>query len=107
VANSIEWPIEHYNQVWNIGFDEFNLSKEDVIDRIRDQIEVEIEYKDLSFGGDMRDITVSFAKLRENHDFHPSIYISDGILEVKSYIETGVIKNPMDDKYRNAKFIVS
>ena len=107
VADSIDWPLEHYNQVWNVGFDEFNLSKEDVIERIKDQIDVEIEYKDLSFGGDMRDITVSFNKLKERHGFKPTIYISDGIMEVKSYIETGIIKNPMDDKYRNAKFIVS
>jgi len=107
VADSLGWQKEHYNQVWNIGFDEFNLSKEDVIQRIKDQIELEIEYKDLSFGGDMRDITVSFAKLKEHHDFQPSIYISDGIMEVRSYIELGIIKNPMDDKYRNAKFIVS
>jgi nucleoside-diphosphate-sugar epimerase len=107
VANSVEWPLDHYKQVWNIGFDEFNLSKEDIINRIKDQIDVEIEYKDLSFGGDMRDITVSFAKLKKHHDFKPTVYISDGISEIRSFIQTGIIKNPMDDKYRNAKFIVS
>ena len=107
IADSIEWPAEHYNQVWNIGFDDFNLSKEDVIDLIKDQIEVEIEYKDLSFGGDMRDITVSFDKLKRAHDFKPTVWVSDGITEVRTYIETGIIRNPTNDKYRNAKFIVS
>jgi len=107
VADGIEWPEEHYRQVWNIGFDEFNLSKEDVVNLIRHQIDVDVKYKDLSFGGDMRDITVSFDKLKKHHDFQSSKYVSDGIMEIKSFIEAGIIKNPMDSKYRNAKFIVS
>jgi nucleoside-diphosphate-sugar epimerase len=108
VANAVlDWRLEHYKQVWNIGFDEFNLSKEDVIDLIKHQIDVEIEYKDLSFGGDMRDITVSFAKLNNYHAFDPSVYVSDGITEIRTFIQSGIIKDPMDDKYRNAKFIVS
>jgi len=107
VADGIEWPEEHYRQVWNIGFDEFNLSKEDVVNLIRRQIDVDVKYKDLSFGGDMRDITVSFDKLKRHHDFQSSKRVSDGIVEVKSFVESGIIKNPMDSKYRNAKFIVS
>lgn len=107
VINSVEWPIDHYKQIWNIGFDEFNLSKEQIIGLIRDQIDVEVEYKDLSFGGDMRDITVSFDKLHSHHAIKPAMYVSDGILEIRSCIETGLIKNPMDDKHRNAVFIVN
>jgi hypothetical protein len=66
-----------------------------------------VEYKDLTFGGDMRDITVSFDKIKERVGFEPRITVEDGITELKDAIETGILKNPFDDKYRNAKFIVS
>jgi nucleoside-diphosphate-sugar epimerase len=101
------WSDESYNQIWNVGSNLANLSKEDVIDLIKKQIPVDIEYKDLSFGGDMRDITVSFDKIFNAHAFSPTIKVEQGIAEVSSAIKCGIIKNPMDDKYRNAKFIVS
>ncbi len=102
-----EWGLDSFDEVWNVGSDEQNLSKEDVINLIKVRIPLEIEYKDLSFGGDMRDITVSFDKIKNKHNFSPAISVDGGIREIKQIIESGLIKNPFDDKYRNAKFIVS
>lgn len=104
---TVVWSDQSYNQIWNVGSNTANLSKEDVINLIKKQVPVEIEYKDLSFGGDMRDITVSFDKIFEAHTFQPKVSVEQGIAEVGSAIKCGIIKNPLDDKYRNAKFIVS
>ena len=102
----LEWGLKECNEVWNVGSNKFNLSKEQVIALIKKQIKIEAEYKDLTFGGDMRDIAVSFDKIRDR-GFEPQTTVEDGIIEVKHAVETGILKNPFDDKYRNAKFIVS
>jgi nucleoside-diphosphate-sugar epimerase len=65
-----------------------------------------VTHKDLSFGGDMRDIRVSFAKIRRELDFEPRISVEDGIIEVRDALQMGLIKDPTDSRYRNAQFIV-
>jgi nucleoside-diphosphate-sugar epimerase len=107
VCGAIDWDLDSYGQVWNVGSNELNLSKKQVLDLINEQIPIEIIYKDLTFGGDMRDITVSFDKIKTAHDFTPRVSVKNGIAEIKDAINYGIIKNPMDEKYRNAKFIVS
>jgi nucleoside-diphosphate-sugar epimerase len=107
VDSIMRWGTDECNEVWNVGSNKLNLSKEQVIALIKKQIPLEVEYKDLTFGGDMRDITVSFDKIKERVGFEPRITVEDGITELKDAIETGILKNPFDDKYRNAKFIVS
>ena len=102
-----EWDLDSYDDVWNVGSNQHNMSKEEVISLIKSKIPLEVEYKDLSFGGDMRDITVSFDKIISKHGFEPKISVMGGIREIKQIIQTGLVKNPFDDKYRNAKFIVS
>jgi len=104
---AIEWGLDSYNQIWNVGSNDNNFSKEQVLGMINNQIPLEIIYKDLTFGGDMRDITVSFDKIKRHHNFTPRISVNEGIIEVKDAINFGIIKDPMNDRYRNAKFIVS
>jgi nucleoside-diphosphate-sugar epimerase len=102
-----DWDLSSYNEVWNVGSNKLNLSKEEILELINKQIPVKVIYKDLSFGGDMRDITVSFDKIHSRHGYEPRITVLDGITEIKEAIQHGIIKNPRGDKYRNAKFIVS
>jgi hypothetical protein len=54
----------------------------------------------------MRDIRVSFAKIRRELDFEPRISVEDGIIEVRDALQMGLIKDPTDSRYRNAQFIV-
>ena len=68
--------------------------------------ETVVEYKDLTFGGDMRDITVSFKKIRRVLGFDTTLTVDDGVREVLDVLKTGIIRNPTDEKYRNAQFIV-
>jgi hypothetical protein len=68
--------------------------------------ETVVTYKDMTFGGDMRDITVSFEKIQRELDFHTRLTPDDGIREVLHAVRTGLISNPHDPRYRNAQFIV-
>ena len=68
--------------------------------------ETVVEYKDLTFGGDMRDITVSFAKIKKVLGFYTSLNVDDGVRDLLFALKAGIIRNPTDEKYRNARFIV-
>ncbi len=94
-------------QIFNLGTDNGNYSKDDIVALVRKRMpEVEVEYKDLTFGGDMRDITVSFAKIKRVLGFDTTLDVDDGIRELLFALKTGLIQNPTDTRYRNAQFIV-
>jgi nucleoside-diphosphate-sugar epimerase len=94
-------------EIYNVGSDKANFSKDEVVRMIQKHIpETAVTYKDLSFGGDMRDICVSFAKIKKVLDFQPAVTLVRGVKEVRDAIKMGIIANPMDPKYRNARLIV-
>ena len=68
--------------------------------------ETHVTYKDLTFGGDMRDISVSFEKIRRELGFEARRTVDDGVREVLHALRIGLIRNPQDQRYRNAQFIV-
>ncbi len=94
-------------QVFNVGSDEGNYTKDDIVSLVKKHVDgLKVTHKDLSFGGDMRDITVSFRKIRERLGFVPRISVEEGIIEVRDALAWGLIKDPGDSRYRNAQFIV-
>ena len=94
-------------QVFNLGTDHGNYSKDDIVQLVLKRIpETVVEYKDLTFGGDMRDITVSFAKIKKVFGFDTTLDVDDGIRDLLFALKAGIIRNPTDEKYRNAQFIV-
>jgi len=94
-------------EIFNLGTDGGNYSKDDIVRLILKRMpETIVEYKDLTFGGDMRDITVSFAKIKRVLDFDTTLDVDDGIRELLFALKSGIIRNPNDEKYRNAQFIV-
>lgn len=95
-------------QIFNLGSATGNLSKDKIVEVILKRLpETTVRYKDLTFGGDMRDFHVSFNKIREILGFETHFTIEDGVREVLNALRTGIIDNPKDQRYRNAKFIVS
>lgn len=94
-------------QIYNLGTNDGNYTKDQIVSfvlkRMPDTI---VEYKDLTFGGDMRDITVSFDKIRRELGFEARLSVDDGVREVLHALKSGLIRNPLDEKYRNAQFIV-
>ncbi|HZM20192.1 MAG TPA: NAD(P)-dependent oxidoreductase [Anaerolineales bacterium] len=94
-------------EVFNLGTDIGNYSKDDIVRLVLKRMpETVVEYKDLTFGGDMRDITVSFAKIKTVLGFDTTLDVDDGIRGLLFALKTGIIRNPTDEKYRNAQFIV-
>ena len=94
-------------QVYNLGTEKGNYSKDDIVALVLKRMpETTVEYKDLTFGGDMRDITVSFERIQRELGFEARLDVDDGVREVLHALKTGLIRNPMDEKYRNAQFIV-
>lgn len=94
-------------QVYNLGADNGNYTKDQIVNLVLVRMpETVVEYKDLTFGGDMRDITVSFEKIRRELRFETALTVDDGIRELVFALKSGLIRNPHDEKYRNAQFIV-
>lgn len=94
-------------QVFNVGTDDGNCTKDEIVGLIIKRLaETRVEYKDLTFGGDMRDITVSFEKIRTQLGFKATRTVDDGIREVLHALQDGIIQDPMHARYRNARFIV-
>ncbi len=94
-------------QVYNIGSDQGNLTKDEVVTLVLKRLpETHVNYKDLTFGGDMRDISVSFEKIWKELGFEAQLTVDDGVREVLRALRFGLIRNPQDQRYRNAQFIV-
>jgi nucleoside-diphosphate-sugar epimerase len=95
------------SQVYNIGTESGNYTKDEIVNLVLKRIpETIVEYKDLTFGGDMRDITVSFEKIKRELGFEARLTVNDGIRELVTALKSGMFRNPHDEKYRNAHFIV-
>ena len=108
ICLALEADLEHIGgQVFNVGSDAANYSKDEIVSLVRRHVEgVAIEHKDLTFGGDMRDIRVSFAKIRRVLGYEPKIGVEQGICEVRDALVSGLVKDPLHNRYRNAHFIV-
>ncbi|HEY5901551.1 MAG TPA: NAD(P)-dependent oxidoreductase, partial [Anaerolineales bacterium] len=57
-------------KVYNLGTERGNYSKDEIVALVLKRMpETTVEYKDLTFGGDMRDITVSFERIQRELGF--------------------------------------
>ena len=94
-------------QVFNVGSDTGNYTKDEIVALVKKHVDgLKVTHKDLSFGGDMRGIRVSFAKIRRELGFEAKISVEDGIIEVRDALQLGLIKDATGSRYRNAQFIV-
>jgi nucleoside-diphosphate-sugar epimerase len=104
----LEAPGEKINgQVYNLGTDDGNYTKDEIVGLVIKRLpETVVTYKDLTFGGDMRDLTVSFSKIRRELGFNPGLTVDDGVREIVHILRNNIIRNPQDEKYTNTRFIV-
>ncbi len=94
-------------QVYNMGSEKGNHTKDQIVALVLKRLpETAVQYKDMTFGGDMRDISVSFEKIHRELGFDPTLTVDDGIREVLNALRMGIISEPKDSRYRNAQFIV-
>jgi nucleoside-diphosphate-sugar epimerase len=104
----IEAPeVKTRGQVYNLGTDRGNYTKDEIVGMVTKWLpETVVSYKDLTFGGDMRDIAVSFEKIRRELDYEATLTAEDGVREVVNALRNGIFRNPHDERYRNAQFII-
>ncbi len=94
-------------QIYNLGTDDGNYTKDQIVQLIIKRLpETFVQYKNMTFGGDRRDITVSFEKMRRELGFKATLTVDDGIREVVNALRLGLIREPQHERYRNAHFIV-
>jgi nucleoside-diphosphate-sugar epimerase len=94
-------------QIYNLGIDDGNFTKDEIVGLVIKRLpETVVRYKDLTFGGDMRDIRVSFEKIKRELGFEARLNVDDGVREVVHALRSGLIRNPTDEHYRNAQFII-
>lgn len=104
----LEAPEENIRgEVFNLGSDTGNHTKDEIVALILKRLpETVVRYKDMTFGGDMRDISVSYEKVQSRLGFKTRLTVDDGIREVLHALRDEVFSNPHDQRYRNAQFIV-
>jgi nucleoside-diphosphate-sugar epimerase len=94
-------------EIYNVGTDEGNYTKEELVELIQAHVPgTRVEYKDLYFDGDMRNVRVSFQKIRQKLDFAANYDIVYGIQEIRDAIRAGLIHDPADSRYRNAPSLI-
>jgi nucleoside-diphosphate-sugar epimerase len=94
-------------QVFNLGTEDGNYTKDEIVGLVIKRLpETVVTYKDLTFGGDIRDISISFDKIRTKLGFKAELTVDDGVREVVHTLRMGIFRNPQDEKYTNARFIV-
>jgi nucleoside-diphosphate-sugar epimerase len=93
--------------VYNLGTENGNYTKDEIVALIIKRYpDINVDYKDLSFGGDMRDIHVSFDRIKREMNFTATLSVDDGIRELTQALKFGLISNPLDRRYRNSDLIV-
>ena len=103
IAAMMDAPIEMVrNQVFNVGSESCNISKQKLVEMIKLSIpKLNVIYRDVSFAGDMRSIHVSFEKIRRTLAFEAKTSVAEGIEELIGAIQNGVIADPHNNRYRN------
>jgi nucleoside-diphosphate-sugar epimerase len=91
-------------EVFNLGGESGNFTKEKIVQLICEALpKTEVRYDDLSFSGDMRDVRVSFDKIREGLNYQTTREVKDGIEDVLKILRSGLLSDPFSDRFRNAR----
>ncbi|GAB4501987.1 MAG: NAD(P)-dependent oxidoreductase [Anaerolineales bacterium] len=96
------------NSIYNLGSESGNYTKDQLVAFVIKRLpETMVQYKNLTFGGDRRDMPpISFEKIRRELGFKVTLSVDDGVRELVNALRLGLIRNPLDEHYRNARFIV-
>ena len=94
-------------QVYNLGSDENNFTKDEIGAFIREALPgTKVRYEDRNYDGDLRDVRVSFDKVRARLAFEAKVSVREGIGEVLALLQSGLIPDPESDRFRSARPIV-
>jgi nucleoside-diphosphate-sugar epimerase len=94
------------HQVFNVGSDEQNQRLVDIAGLIAEQVpDVRVRFEEAAAAE--ANYRVSFAHIESTLGFRPSRSIRDGIAEIRSAVETGLVDDYKDSKYSNFKAMTS
>lgn len=92
------------NQIFNVGRDDNNCSKKDLINKITKQIP-NFEYKLVENTLDQRNYVVNFNKIKKDLLFEPEFSIENGITEILEILKMGLHPFSGTEKYGNYELI--
>lgn len=96
-----------HGKIYNLGSERGNFSKDQLVGLILKRLpETVLVYKDMTYGGDIRDQSISFQKIQTELGFHAQHSVEDGIREVLNALRSGLFNDPHLKKYWNAQFVV-
>lgn len=94
-------------QVYNLGSERGNYTKDGIVNLVLERFpEVVVRYKDISYGGEQRNLTVSFEKIHRDLEFEAWWSVKEGVDELANALRIGFIRNPYDRRYRNVELFV-
>lgn len=83
-------------QVFNVGSEKMNYSKEQIADLVRRKVDFYLHYADVGKDEDQRNYEVSYAKIH-NLGFYTTISVEDGVDELIRAYETIDLHNPLSN----------
>jgi nucleoside-diphosphate-sugar epimerase len=99
----LEAPAERVaGQVFNVGDTSENYRKADLLELMARRIP-DADVQRVHKTEDPRDYRVSFERIRERLGFRVSRRVPDGIEEIASALETGLVEDPADAAYYNVR----
>ncbi len=97
MAASLIHAIEHFeamkDEVYNVGSEGLNYTKEEVARAIQRKVDYQIYFADIGADPDRRDYAVSYAKIRKA-GFEPAIGLDEGIDELVGGYAMITVRNP-------------
>jgi nucleoside-diphosphate-sugar epimerase len=90
---ALEAPLEKIRgEIFNVGSNGGNHAKEEIARLVLKHVPgTVLEYRDLSFDGDMRDVRVAFDKIERALGFRAEAGVEDGIREMSELLRSGLL----------------
>ena len=80
-------------RIFNVGRNDGNFTKAEIVGLIAREVpELEVEYRDLSFDGDMRDVRVSFDRIERELGWKARVPVPEGVSEMVDLVRSGMLK---------------
>ena len=86
-------PPDLVDNVFNIGHESLNYSKEAIALKIKEEIDFNLDFADIGSDPDQRDYEVSYDKIRSK-GFNTAYTVEDGIHELIKVFDVISLKNP-------------
>ncbi len=100
MARSFVFAVENYdrlvNEVFNVGHEALNYSKEEVCLKIKEKLDFYLHFADVGSDPDKRDYEVSYQKIREK-GFETIYALEDGIEELVRAFQAMTLRNPFSN----------